>query len=176
MDLKWEKLLPALQHQPGPAGEVNETIFAEFLKKLSIPPPHGAANSPIAERTSGNTYSFEPNYETLHSLRIDFGKDSGTLTYRLLGGGERRGLRQLSFGYGCWQEGRAALASPNLRKVAASGVWTAEETFTLTLCQYETPFIVTITCRFSERQVFYQITVNVSFFPQEYPQLVGTAS
>jgi len=176
MDLKWENLLPAFEHQPRRAGEVNKAIFAESLKKLSIPPPRVAANSPIAERSSGITYSFEPNYETLHSLRFDFGKDSGTLTYRLLGGGERRGLRQLSFGYGCWQEGQAALASPHLRKVVASGVWTAEDTFTLTLCQYETPFIVTITGRFSEQQVFYQSTVNVSFFPQEYPQLVGTAS
>jgi hypothetical protein len=176
MDLKWEKLLPAFEHQPRPTDQVSESIFRESLKKLSIPPPRGAANSPITERFSGIIYSFELNYETLHSLRFDFGKDSGTLTYRLLGGGERRGLRQLSFGYGCWQGGRAALASPNLRKVAASEVWTAEDTFTLTLCQFETPFIVTITCRFSERQVFYQSTVNVSFYPQEYPQLVGTAS
>jgi len=59
--------------------------------------------------------------------------------------------------------------------VVASGVWTAEDTFTLTLCLYETPFISTITCRFEGDRLFYDFKVNVSFGPLERPQLVGIA-
>jgi hypothetical protein len=63
----------------------------------------------MAVNISGRTYTFEPNHERLRSLRLDFGKDACTMTYRLLGGGERRGKHHLTFGYGTWQEGVAYL-------------------------------------------------------------------
>jgi hypothetical protein len=59
--------------------------------------------------------------------------------------------------------------------VAGSGVWTAEDTFTLTLCQYETPFILTITCRFEGDKLFYNLKQNVSFGTTEFSQLIGIA-
>jgi hypothetical protein len=129
----------------------------------------------MAENLSGRTYTFEKNYETLRSLRFDFGDDVCTITYQLLGGGKRRGIHRLTCGYGTWQEGTAVLGAPTLQCVAASGVWTAEDTFTLTLCQYETPFIATIACRFEGDKLFYDYKVNVAFGPLEQPQLIGTA-
>jgi CubicO group peptidase (beta-lactamase class C family) len=173
LNLVWEKLLPGFEEEPISTNREDQQALTQVLRKLAISPTQGAINSLIAKMVNGKTYSFEPNYETLHSISIEFGRDFGTLTYRLLGGGERRGTHKLEFGYSCWREDQAVLASPSMRRVAASGTWTAEDTFSLTICQYETPFIGTLDFIFSERRVLHKFTVNVSFGPTEYPELVG---
>ena len=169
----WDKLLPAMGKHLLPADEATVEGLRGKLNSLALTPPQGAATSGRAVHLSGKTFSFEPNYETLHSLSFDFGGDACTLTYRLLGGGKRRGKHHLTGGYGTWREGVAVLGAPTPQRVVASGVWTAEDTFTLTVCQYETPFILTITCRFEGDRLFYDFKNNVSFGPLERPQLVG---
>jgi hypothetical protein len=47
------------------------------------------------------------------------------------------------------------------------------DTFRLTLCQYETPFIATFDFTFAGDQVTLQPRFNVSFGPTELPPLVG---
>ena len=175
LNVVWEKLLPAMGKDLLTPDEATLARLAGTLKNLTLNPPQGAATSPKAVCFSGRTYTFEPNYETLHSIRFDFGKDAGTITYHLLGGGKRRGKHRLTFGYGTWQEGIAVLGGSTPQRVAASGVWTSDDTFTLTLCQVETPFILTITCRFESNKLFYDFKVNVSFGPLERTQLVGIA-
>jgi CubicO group peptidase (beta-lactamase class C family) len=175
LNLVWEKLLPAMGKSQLSANVVNVGRLLRTLKSLMMIPPPGAVTSPKAVYFSGRTYLFEPNYETLRSLCFDFSKDACTITYHLLGGGKRRGKHTLSLGYGVWHEGIAVLGAPTPQSVAASGVWTVEDTFTLTVCQYETPFILTITCRFEGDKLFYDFKVNVAFGPLERPQLVGTA-
>jgi CubicO group peptidase (beta-lactamase class C family) len=175
LNVVWEKLLPAIGGTRLPTNKATNEQLSRSLKRLTINPSQGAATSPMAEHVSGRTYTFEPNYETLQSLRFDFGSDACTLTYHLLGGGKRRGNRHLTIGYGTWQEGITVLGGPAPQPVVASGVWTTEDTFTLTLSQYETPFILTITCRFEGDKLFYDSKVNVSFGPLERPQLVGRA-
>jgi hypothetical protein len=175
LNVVWEKLLPAMDKNLSPTKEATPEHLAHTLKSLTINPPQGAASSPKAVYLSGRSYSFEPNYETLRSLRFEFSNEAGILTYHLLGGGKRRGKHSFTFGYGSWQEGIAVLGAATPQRVAASGVWTTDDTFTLTLCQYETPFILTITCRFEGDKLFYDFKVNVAFGPLERPQLVGLA-
>jgi hypothetical protein len=175
LNLVWEKLLPAMGKSVLSVNEATASRLVHTLKNLTLTPPQGSAASPVAATISGRTYSFEPNYETLRSLRFDFGNDACTVTYHLLGGGKRRGKHCLSFGYGTWQDGVAFLGGIEPQRVAASGVWTTKDTFTLTLCQYETPFILTITCRFEGDRLFYDFKINVSFGPLDRPQLVGIA-
>jgi hypothetical protein len=101
------------------------------------------------------------------------------LRYRLLGGGPRRGIHTLFYGHSTWVEGSSPLAAgstadPRLpRKVAASGTWLTPDTFRLTLCQYETPFIATLDFTFTGDQVTLLPRFNVSFGPTELPPLVG---
>jgi hypothetical protein len=173
LNLVWEKLLPAMGKELLPADETTTKCLSRTLKSLAIYPPQGAPTSPKAVNLSGRTYTFEPNYETLRSLHFDFGKDAGTITYLLLGGGKRRGRHSLTFGYGTWQEGIAFLGGLTPQRVAVSGVWTTEDSFMLTLCRYETPFILTIICRFEGDKLLYDFKVNVSFGPLKRPQLLG---
>jgi len=175
LNVVWEKLLPAMGQDLSPNRQATVAGLEDKLKNLAINPPQGQATSPIMSKLSGRIYAFEPNYETLRSLRFDFVKDTGTLTYHLLGGGNRRGKHLLTFGYSAWQEGVSFLGGLIPQRVATSGVWTTNDTFMLTLCQYETPFILTITCRFEGDRLFYDFKFNVSFGPLERPQLVGIA-
>jgi CubicO group peptidase (beta-lactamase class C family) len=171
LNLVWDKLLPAIGQDPLPKDEASQKKLARTLEGLKLSPPQGEATSPLAKRLSGKTYTFEHNYETLHSLSFDF--QAGQMTYHLLGGGKKRGKHTLAFGYGNWVDGSAAIGAPGPTRVVASGVWKAEDTFELTLCQYETPFIGTITCLFKGKRLFYDFKVNASIVPSEFPQLVG---
>lgn len=173
LNLVWEKLLPAFGEKELPPAEADHQALERRLTHLAIEPPVGSHTSPMAAQVSGKTYIFETNYETLHSLRFDFSDQSGTLITHLLGGGTKRGKRALGFGYSAWQEGQSALGGFSLQCVAASGTWTAEDTFKLTLCQVETPFIQTITCRFEGDLLYFDFESNVAFGPTEKPQLVG---
>ena len=175
LNVVWEKLLPAMSKIRLTANEDSNAGLARTLKSLTLTPPQGASTSPKAAHFSGKTYTFEPYNETLRSLRFDFSDDVCIMTYRILGGGKQRGVHRLTIGYGTWKEGVAFLSEGRPQPVAASGVWTTEDTFMLTLCQFETPFILTIHCRFADKRLFYDFKVNVSFDPLERPQLVGIA-
>ena len=56
-----------------------------------------------------------------------------------------------------------ALGTLPEQPVAASGAWTADDTFTAKICFYETPFIVTVTLKFSGDQLLYHSESNVGF-------------
>ena len=171
LNLVWDKLLPAIAKGPLPVDDEAAKKLALTLKGLKLVPPKGEATSPLAARLSGKTYSFEHNYETLQSLGFDF--EANRIAYQLTGGGKRRGKHTLAFGRGGWVEGVAPLGAQSPQPVAASGVWKAEDTFELTLCQYGTPFVATITCRFKGKKLFYDFKANVSFGPAERSQLVA---
>lgn len=171
LSLVWDILMPAIGEVPLPADKAAVKKLTRTLKGLKLNPPKGAADSPEAGKVSGKTYTFEHNYETLQSLSFDFKVNQ--VIYHLLGGGKRRGKHTLPYGLSEWMEGTATLGGPVPQRVAASGVWKAEDTFELTLCQYETPFTATITCRFEGDKLFYDFKSNVSLGPTERPQLVG---
>jgi hypothetical protein len=60
-------------------------------------------------------------------------------------------------GAGSWEKVQAAfvagaeewVAAPVEQPVAASGAWTADDTYTVKLAYYETPLAITLTCRFA---------------------------
>jgi len=177
LSLAWQTLLPAMSAGTQPVDPLTCGELARRLECLALPHPPGQASSPLAAQLSGRHFTFEPNPETLHSLCFDFA--ASTLTYRLLGGGPRRGKHTLRFGHAAWGEGAAwaddvsFFASHLARKVSASGGWIAKDTFQLTLCQYETPFLLTLAFAFAGDQVTVTPRLNVSFGPTELPVLVG---
>jgi CubicO group peptidase (beta-lactamase class C family) len=175
LNLIWDTLLPAMGEKQFALDKRATTVETKNLGQLFIAPPQGASTSSLRQDVSGRTYFFEPNYETLRNLRFEFGEDGCSLTYQLLGGGKRRGLHRLTIGYGVWNEGVSYLGQLTPQSAVASGVWSSEDTFTLTLGLYETPFILTISCRFEGERLFYDCKANVAFGPLERPQLVGLA-
>jgi hypothetical protein len=179
LDLVWKILLPAMGTEALSKNDSAAKNLRATLLGLQLLPPKGAHTSLQAAPVSGRVFNFEPNHLTLDSLSLDF--SNNLLTYRMLGGGKRRGTHQLKFGIQSWVEGNAILhhnitqPNPAPRKVAASGVWRADDTFTLTICQVETPFTLTLDFRFAGQQVTFDARVNVDFGPTEAPQLIGKA-
>ncbi len=167
----WEHLLPAMQPAPLPADEASAGELAETLQNLVLNPPTAGATPAAAARFSGQTYTFGKNDEKLGALSFDFA--AKTLTYRLLGGGARRGRHTLPFGNGSWVESTTPLSFPAPTPVAASGAWIADDTFVLTLCFFETPFSATFTCYFTGDELQLNIKDNVSFGPTERPRMLG---
>jgi CubicO group peptidase (beta-lactamase class C family) len=183
----WETILPAMAPQALPPDEPADRALEQTLKGLHLAPPQGAAPSPLAALIAGRTFTCEPNAEALKWLSLEFGPEGGALTCRVLssrerrdahtigiGGGSRRpGAHTIAFGYGRWVEGLDTSRLPEPRHIVASGVWTADDTFTLTVCAYETPVTATLTLCFTENKVTYQSRVNVALGPTVSPPVVG---
>ena len=59
--------------------------------------------------------------------------------------------------------------------MAVSGGWTADDTYRARLSLYETPFRITVTLRFAEDRLFFDLEYNVALGnnPTKRPQLVA---
>jgi CubicO group peptidase (beta-lactamase class C family) len=169
LNLIWDKLLPALKPAPLAADETARTKLERKLKSLSLPPQTGSA-APAS--VSGRKYVFAPNERKLEALMlVGDGKDGPVSLTARFDGVERR----ITCGRGAWQKGRVAWGQLPEQPVAASGAWTANDTFTARLCFYETPVIVTLRLKFSGPELQYNAEANVGFGPTKEPQLTGRA-
>ena len=176
LSLAWEKLLPGMSPEVLPADHAAHQTLKRLLDGLAIPLPQAGIASPLEAELSCRNYTFPPNPFTLHSISLDF--TGNTLTYRLLGGGARRGKHTLTFGRSAWVDGEFFMGGghrelPPPPNAAASGRWKTDDTFELTICLYQTPFIVTLSFTFTPQQVSLQYATNVSFAPVEIPPLVS---
>lgn len=171
LNLVWEILLPAMHNQPLTADRPAQQKLTRRLKELAHRPPPGAASSPLAERVSGKTFTFQANDWGLTRLMFDFSAAGCRLTARVQGR-----TSEVVAGYGNWQAGWTRLHAPIRIRYAASGRWSGADTFELTLRFIETTFYSTWTCRFSDDGgVTITTRQNVAFGPKEGPTLVGRA-
>jgi CubicO group peptidase (beta-lactamase class C family) len=172
MNLIWDKLLPAMKTSALAADDAARQKLEKTLKGLTLRPQEG--NSAPAN-FAGKKYLFPANDRKLEAVSLDGDGANGSVTLvSRLNGVEQR----IVCGSGSWQKGRLTwgqLAWGQLpeQPVAASGAWTADNTFTAKLCFYETPYVVTVRMKFSDRDVQWNAESNVSFGPTKDPQLIG---
>jgi CubicO group peptidase (beta-lactamase class C family) len=169
LNLIWDKLLPALKPSPLAPDEAARKRLEHTLENLSLHPAEGSG-SPA--KVSGKKYVFAANERKLEAITLESNGNDGAVTIvARFDGTERR----IVCGHGVWQKGRTAWGPLSEQPVAASGAWTADDTFTAKLCFYETPFIVTIRLKFSGQELQYNSEANVGFGPTKEPQLTGRA-
>ncbi len=169
LNLVWDKLLPAMKPSPLPADDEARQKLEHTLKGLSLRPQEGSG-SPA--KVSGKKYVFPANQRKLEAITLESdGKDGAVTLVARFDGVEQR----IACGRGAWQKGRVAWGSLPQQPAAASGAWTADDTFTAKLCFYETPFIVTVSLKFSGKELQYDSESNVGFGPTKESQLVGKA-
>jgi CubicO group peptidase (beta-lactamase class C family) len=183
LNLIWQHLLPAMGPEALPDDAEMQAALAHKLGSLALPLQSGAATSPWTMRVSGKTYVVElteqkavvdrhsapEGAQVVEAITLTLQEEGGgTLTIR-----DGRGDHVLDFGYGVWRYGETALDHDAPRRVAASGAWVSDDTLVVKLCFYETPFVPTLTFRFSEGEVRYIFETNVSFGPTARPTLVG---
>ncbi|MBN1874945.1 MAG: serine hydrolase [Anaerolineae bacterium] len=167
LDLVWEHLLPAMSATPLPADAKAQTALQEKLSGLALSPQTGEANMPITARVSGKVYTVEKNPLKFKTLSCTFDTEGCTFTVKI--GRRHHSLRST---HNAWHFGTTT-QDGNERRVAASGAWTAEDTYTMRTCYYETPFCDLMTFQFGDDQLTFTFKTNVSFGPTEFPPLVG---
>jgi CubicO group peptidase (beta-lactamase class C family) len=167
LDRVWEHLLPAMGPTPLPPDSAAQEQMEAKLTSLALAPAQGETSSPLAQKASAR-YILEPNEPGVESIAFDFSQDEAVITVR-----DSHGERQIACGSGAWVRGTTIDERGQPQKVVASGAWIAEDTYTIKVCLYETPFCPTITCHFDEGRLTYTFKANVSFGPLERPSLVG---
>ncbi len=124
LDNVWEHLLPAMRPEALPADPEAYDELCAKLRLLSMPLPKGQASSPRAEQWSEKTYQLESNDLKLESVAIKFGAERGTMIVR-----DERGEHSMQVGHGTWLKGTTDARGHGNEPVAASGAWTAEDTY-----------------------------------------------
>lgn len=171
LNLVWEHLLPALGPEPLPENRPAQAELGQKLASVALQPVKGKASSPLAAEVSARNYVFEANDQEVEAISFDFGGENPLFTLQ-----DHRGTHQVACGSGVWLKGITGLDFDKPRPVAASGAWTAEDTYVMRLCFYETPFCPILTCRFEDDKLIFKFEANVAFGPTERPQLMGRAA
>ena len=137
LNLVWDKLLPAMSSAPLATDDESRKKLEATLAGLTLRPQEGSG-SPA--KAANKKYVFPANERKLEAITLqsDDKGDAVTLLARFAGVEQR-----IACGRGAWKKGRMAYGPLSEQPAAASGAWTADDTFTAKICFYETPFIVT---------------------------------
>jgi len=179
MNLVWDKLLPEMKPGRLPEDAAARRKLDEKLKGLAVRVQPGQATSPLSERVSGRWYEFPENERGIRALALDFKGDSPALVVRTAEGETRTPVGSESWarsGGGFANGLERALSVPARPLVAASGAWTAADTYVLKLVAYETPYYSTLTFKFEGERLTLDSEHNVWFGPTKQPQLTGQAA
>jgi CubicO group peptidase (beta-lactamase class C family) len=171
LDLVWEHILGPMKGAPLAADAAARAELDRKLAALTLAPQPGRPSSALAASVSGKTYVFPANDEKVEAVGVEFGGDAATIVMRV-GGREGR----VPCGAGAWRrEGALPGADGIDQPVAASGAWTADDTFTARLYLYETPFRVTAAFRFADDRLVLDREYNVALgdAPTRRPRLAG---
>lgn len=169
MKLVWNRLLPELRAAAIPENPTAHAALRRRLDTLTIPVTSGAATSSRASQVAGRTFVFASNPTTLESLRLEIGaNDAVTLRVRQFG----KDLTLVA-GQKEWRKGEFPLAADSTEPVAASGAWTADDTYTVQIAQYRQPFIATLRLKFTGEQIEVSREMNVGFGETKQAPLVG---
>ncbi len=169
LNLIWDKLLPALKPSPLAPDEAARQKLEHTLKNLVLRPAQGTGSPAQA---LNRKYVFAANEHKLEAITLkNPGHDNTVTLAARFDGVERR----IACGRGVWQKGRMGWARLPEQPAAASGAWTQDDTFTVKLCFYETPFVATIRLKFSGQELQCNAETNVGFGPTKEPQLIGQA-
>ena len=159
MNLVWDRLVPALQPAALTADPAAHKKLTATLAGLTLKAPAGAATSPLAATITGRRYGFASNPMSIDSLVFESkaGSADVSLTMRIAGFDQR-----VAAGYQTWPKGTLKTSATGpAEPVGASGAWTSEDTYTMAVARYRTPFVTTYKFRFAGEQVFVSAEANV---------------
>ena len=170
LDLIWQHLLPAFGKAALPANPAGHAALADALTRLTLEPVGGPLSNATAEKVHGKCYSLTDPKGQAISVRFNFAGDGTTVKVR-------HDAHEFTWvcGHGNWIQGSADWDGAPRSPCAASAAWLDENTWQAKLYYDQTPFLLTITCRFNGAQLTMERRWNVSFGPVELPLLVGQA-
>lgn len=160
LDLIWKYVLPAIQNKPLPPNDQDYDLLQEKMGSLSLPVVQGLATSSLAADVSGQVYVCENDDSEIQSVAFRFKEGACEITLK-----DAEGEHSFGCGYQTWVRGETAFDSEDglPQVIAAAGAWTTQDTYTVKICFYETPFCSVVTIRFDGDQVLLHYEVNVGF-------------
>jgi hypothetical protein len=170
LDLIWDKLLPAMKSRPLPPDEEMNKKLLHRLKNLTIPPQGGSIPSAKTTSKLGRKYVFEMNASKIEAITLEKGDEPNTICVNIQIDGIKQ---QINCGDGVWKKGRMALGRLPEQPVAASGAWITIDTYMAKFCFHETPYIYTISFKYSGNEIHCSVDANVGFGPTKEPLLIG---
>ena len=176
MNLVWDKLLPVMKAKRLPENAAAHRQLDSKLAGLSVKFPSGNATSAMAASVSGKWFELAENDRGVKAVSFDFKGSSPTLNLRTA-----NGETSMPIGLSSWAKSRGtftngldrALSVPANPMVAASGAWSTENTFTVKIVLYETPFYSTVNFKFDGERVIVDSEHNVAFGPTKVSQMSG---
>ena len=97
-----------------------------------------------------------------------FNHERSTLSLR-----DERGEHPIQVGYGAWLKETTNLRGQHNEPIAASGTWTAEDTYEVRLCYYHSFFCPLFRFRYMSRELQIEIEPNVSWTPPAITKITG---
>lgn len=175
MRLVWDRLLPATQDEPLPAGVAANALLTAKLASLSVPTLKSVASSPLSAKVAKSTYRVADDPLGLQAIRLETRAEEAWLTITNAAGEQRIGL-----GHNAWRRNRVTsiegLAVPTnglttppagTVAIAGSGAWIGDGTYRARLCLNETPFYLDVTLSFADGfadgEVKIEVTQNAMF-------------
>jgi len=178
MNLVWTKLLPAMKSDHLPEDRAARQKLEARLNGLVVKLPLGQPSSSMGAKISGKWFEFPKNERGIQAISFDFSSSMPVLLARTT-----TGLSKTPIGMGSWRKNPDDftnglgdfLSVPAHPLVAASGAWTADDTFNVKLVLYQTPFYSSLVFKFDGDRLVFDAEHNVAFGPTKLPQLVGQA-
>jgi CubicO group peptidase (beta-lactamase class C family) len=171
LDLVWDRIVPAFDASPLPADPASDRRLFDRLTSLSLPKQAGQATSPMAARVAGRTFVFPANSQHIEAITLKSSGDrpGAEVVVRIAG------LDQsVECGQGSWAKGSLTLGR-DVVPIAVCGAWSSEDTYSVRLVRYLTPFSTDYDLRFTGDGLVFEAKDNVGFTPPERMRLVGTA-
>jgi CubicO group peptidase (beta-lactamase class C family) len=174
LNLIWNILLPAMGGEPCAEDPATLQRLNEKLSNLALLPLQGRAESPISSQVSGRLYRFEDNDFDLETLSLTFTPSGGSVTLKT-----EAFENTFPFGNGTWQPGETRLFNEpwvvEPAQIVTSGVWTADDRFTMIVRRHETPFFNTVDFHFSGDELIVESQINVTFETKKTLMLTARA-
>ncbi len=167
LDLVWDHLLPAFQPAALATARDTQEQLQGKLKNLSVRFPESDGTPAIPGR---KTYSFPSNDLKVEAVTIEPTTTGELVLTARIDGEDQR----ITCGKGEWLDGRAtwALLKPQVAAAAYAG---HSDGYTIKLCFYETPFIVTLRLKLAGEKLIVNSETNVAFIQNKHPEIVGKA-
>jgi CubicO group peptidase (beta-lactamase class C family) len=172
LNLIWDRLIPALMPAALSTDKASSDKLASKLSGLTMSAQAGEPTSAAAKSAVGRRYTLAPNAQTAESIAVDSidARGVAAFTNRVSGADQQQAAAPRA-----WRKGSITIngvAEP----VAGSGGWTSDDTYTLKVARYRTPFVITYRLRFSGDQLTVDAEQNVGFSePGRFSQWVGRA-
>jgi hypothetical protein len=148
--------------------------LTEKLSNLFLPLVEGGGASPIAQQVSGRIYTVDANPFNIKTISLNFSVTGCTINIITSTGEEA-----FACGYGEWQYGQATAFNTadidGQTAIAANGAWTADDSFTMVIRLYETPFYYRFIFHFADDEMMVETRINVSFDAPKTLLLTGKA-